>query len=263
MTTVRTALSRTEPADPGPAGTRGPGHRRRRHSENIPGYAFLSPWLLGLLAITAVPMLLSLYLSFTDYDVLTPLSEANWVGWDNYRQMFTTDPTYWPPAHRELVLTLDDVLLGEERPVRVTILEEIPVDCEGHRQVGARPYRKVDVRLLGERRGARVDHDEREHKVDPPHPARRRPPLPRAGRAGIHAQQRRGEPAALGRHLGSIEAGASVAVASRHLAHGAKVHSVVRKRDVVTSGVGAREPAQNESPELALHPLQLRGQRGL
>jgi multiple sugar transport system permease protein len=56
---------------------------------------FLSPWLLGLFAITAVPMLLSLYLSFTDYDVLTPLSEANWVGWANYERMFTADPSYW------------------------------------------------------------------------------------------------------------------------------------------------------------------------
>ncbi|MEU4217754.1 sugar ABC transporter permease [Actinoplanes sp. NPDC026623] len=61
----------------------------------MPGYVFLSPWLLGLFAITAVPMLLSLYLSFTDYDVLTPLSEANWVGWANYERMFTADPSYW------------------------------------------------------------------------------------------------------------------------------------------------------------------------
>jgi multiple sugar transport system permease protein len=47
------------------------------------------------MAITAVPMLLSLYLSFTDYDVLTPLSEVQWVGWANYKRMFTADPSYW------------------------------------------------------------------------------------------------------------------------------------------------------------------------
>jgi multiple sugar transport system permease protein len=56
---------------------------------------FLSPWLLGLMAITAIPMLLSLYLSFTNYDVLTPLSQVQWVGWANYRRMFTSDPSYW------------------------------------------------------------------------------------------------------------------------------------------------------------------------
>ncbi|MFI5938248.1 carbohydrate ABC transporter permease [Actinoplanes sp. NPDC051494] len=72
---------------------RAPGRTRRR--ENLPGYLFLSPWLIGLMAITAIPMLLSLYLSFTDYDVLVPLSEANWVGWDNYERMFTADDSFW------------------------------------------------------------------------------------------------------------------------------------------------------------------------
>jgi multiple sugar transport system permease protein len=95
VTTVRPAQGRIQPERPRPADRQGPGRRRRKHSENLPGYVFLAPWLVGLMMITAVPMLLSLYLSFTDYDVLTPLSEVNWVGWDNYRHMFTADPTYW------------------------------------------------------------------------------------------------------------------------------------------------------------------------
>jgi multiple sugar transport system permease protein len=93
VTTLRPAASRIEPALAGPATRQGP--RRRRHSENLPGYVFLAPWLVGLMAVTAVPMLLSLYLSFTDYDVLTPLSEVNWVGWANYERMFTADQSYW------------------------------------------------------------------------------------------------------------------------------------------------------------------------
>jgi multiple sugar transport system permease protein len=63
--------------------------------QNLAGYVFLSPWLLGLMVITAAPMLLSLGLSFTNYDVLSPLSEVEWVGGDNYRRMFTDDPSYW------------------------------------------------------------------------------------------------------------------------------------------------------------------------
>jgi multiple sugar transport system permease protein len=47
------------------------------------------------MAITAIPMLLSLYLSFTNYDVLSPLSEVQWVGWANYERMFTADTSYW------------------------------------------------------------------------------------------------------------------------------------------------------------------------
>jgi multiple sugar transport system permease protein len=56
---------------------------------------FLSPWLLGLMGITAVPILLSLYLSFTNYDIFTPISEVEWVGLDNYQRMFSNDPTFW------------------------------------------------------------------------------------------------------------------------------------------------------------------------
>ena len=122
MTTVRTAQSRLEPAGPGPADQQGPGHRRRKHTENLPGYVFLSPWLLGLLAITAVPMLLSLYLSFTDYDVLTPLGEANWVGWDNYRQMFTADPTYWHAVQVTLTFALVAVPLKLAAALGVALL---------------------------------------------------------------------------------------------------------------------------------------------
>jgi len=87
------AKSRPAPSRRVPAKRRGPGAGRQR--EGIAGYVFLSPWLLGLMGITAIPMLVSLYLSFTDYDVLTPLSEVQWVGWTNYRQMFTADPSYW------------------------------------------------------------------------------------------------------------------------------------------------------------------------
>lgn len=45
---------------------------------------FLAPWFAGLLVITAGPLLASLYLSFTDYDLL---SDANWIGLSNYQEM--------------------------------------------------------------------------------------------------------------------------------------------------------------------------------
>jgi multiple sugar transport system permease protein len=61
----------------------------------VAGYVFLSPWLLGLMLITAVPMLFSLYLSFTNYDVLSSWSDVRWVGLANYRRALSGDPTYW------------------------------------------------------------------------------------------------------------------------------------------------------------------------
>jgi multiple sugar transport system permease protein len=64
--------------------------KRRKRAETFAGYAFLSPWLFGFLALTAGPMLASLYLSFTDYNLFSP---PEWIGWDNYR-MLLDDPRF-------------------------------------------------------------------------------------------------------------------------------------------------------------------------
>ncbi|HZM83285.1 MAG TPA: sugar ABC transporter permease [Candidatus Limnocylindrales bacterium] len=54
-------------------------------------YLFLSPWVLGVLLLTLGPMAASLYLSFTDYDLF---STPNWVGLQNYRNLFTDDERF-------------------------------------------------------------------------------------------------------------------------------------------------------------------------
>jgi multiple sugar transport system permease protein len=58
---------------------------------HAPGYLFLLPWLIGFLGLTIGPILTSLYLSFTDFDLLTA---PDWVGTDNYVRMFTNDPKF-------------------------------------------------------------------------------------------------------------------------------------------------------------------------
>ncbi|WP_417669778.1 carbohydrate ABC transporter permease [Roseibium sp.] len=55
------------------------------------GLAYLAPYILGLLAFTALPFLASLYLSFTDYDLL---STPEWTGLENYIDLFTRDRTF-------------------------------------------------------------------------------------------------------------------------------------------------------------------------
>ena len=53
-----------------------------------PGYLFLTPWLIGFFGLTLGPTIASLYLSFTDYDLLTP---ARWAGLKNYEYAFFQD----------------------------------------------------------------------------------------------------------------------------------------------------------------------------
>src|ERR1700754_5153164 len=53
-----------------------------RHKHNRAALFFLAPWLLGLVLITLIPMVVSLYLSFTDFNLIR--SGTEWVGLDNY-----------------------------------------------------------------------------------------------------------------------------------------------------------------------------------
>lgn len=55
------------------------------------GLAFLSPWLLGFLVFTLVPVLLSLYYSLCDYSLL---QKPYFTGLDNYRSLMA-DPVFW------------------------------------------------------------------------------------------------------------------------------------------------------------------------
>jgi multiple sugar transport system permease protein len=71
------------------------GSGRGVRREGRAGYVFLSPWLLGFGAFTLLPMLGSLLLSFTDYDILSDWSELHFIGFDNYVRMFTADPAFW------------------------------------------------------------------------------------------------------------------------------------------------------------------------
>lgn len=69
------SLRKTKGLDRGPA---------QRHDGKWALF-FLGPWFLGLAVIVAGPLLASLYLSFTDYDLL---SDANFIGIENYLDMW-------------------------------------------------------------------------------------------------------------------------------------------------------------------------------
>ena len=60
--------------------------------EAVAGYLFIMPFIIGFLAFSAVPILISLYLSFTEYDVL---GSPKFIGLQNYIRMFTADPKVW------------------------------------------------------------------------------------------------------------------------------------------------------------------------
>ncbi len=66
--------------------------RSRREIDNVAGYLFIAPWLIGFFSFTLIPMLASLYFAFTDYDIFT---SPRWIGLGNFQTMFFEDARYW------------------------------------------------------------------------------------------------------------------------------------------------------------------------
>jgi multiple sugar transport system permease protein len=65
--------------------------RRKRPKYQWEAYLFLLPWFAGIVILTSGPMLASLYLSFTHYDMFSP---PDWIGLQNYIDLFFNDPRY-------------------------------------------------------------------------------------------------------------------------------------------------------------------------
>lgn len=64
----------SSPADP----------RCRERRDTLAGWLWVSPWVVGFLVFLLVPVLMSLYFSFTDYPLLEP---PLWTGASNYARM--------------------------------------------------------------------------------------------------------------------------------------------------------------------------------
>lgn len=66
---------------------------RRRRRDALLGYLYISPAIIGLVLLVGYPMVSSLYHSFTAWNGLTA---AHRIGFQNYVQLFTKDPEFWP-----------------------------------------------------------------------------------------------------------------------------------------------------------------------
>ena len=81
----------------------------RKRRENLYGYLFLTPWLIGFIGLFLGPGLASLFLSLTRFDVI---SDPQYIGFENYIRMFTDDDLFWPSLGRTFYYSLVAVPLG-------------------------------------------------------------------------------------------------------------------------------------------------------
>lgn len=61
-----------------------------RHQARM-GYFFITPTIFLFVIFTVIPVIMALYLSFTNYDIV---SKNDWVGLVNYKRL-VDDPTFW------------------------------------------------------------------------------------------------------------------------------------------------------------------------
>lgn len=80
-----------------------------RHEERC-FYLFISPWLLNFVVLTLLSMAVSLYWSFTDYDMLT---SPRWIGIGNYTSAFVGDDSrlFWQAIKVTFTYTFSSVPL--------------------------------------------------------------------------------------------------------------------------------------------------------
>jgi len=125
MTTSAPTLQKmTRPSDTSLESRTGPVRPRRpRPRSQRSAYLFLSPWILGALLLTIGPMVASLYLSFTDYNLF---ESPHWVGLDNYRRLFTEDAHFWASVRVTLRYVLISVPLQLAIALAVAVLLNRP-----------------------------------------------------------------------------------------------------------------------------------------
>lgn len=83
--------------------------RSRRRLPDRVGYLFILPGILGLLLFSLGPLGAALYLSMTDYDIV---STPQWVGFDNYIRAFSADEQFWPSLQRTFYYVMLEVPIG-------------------------------------------------------------------------------------------------------------------------------------------------------
>lgn len=82
-------------------------------------YLAISPWLVGLLGFTGAPLVASLLVSFTEWDILT---SPTWVGLANYRTLLTADPRFRIALLNTVLYTVGSVTILTVAPLLVALL---------------------------------------------------------------------------------------------------------------------------------------------
>jgi len=90
-----------------------------RFRQALIGFVFVLPWITGFCILTLFPLIASILLSFTRYDIV---SKPVWVGLANYRELLLSDPVFWNSLKVTIKYALVAVPLGIMTGVGLALL---------------------------------------------------------------------------------------------------------------------------------------------
>ena len=89
------------------------------NKELMPFWVMVAPAVVGFVLFVVGPMLFSLYLSFTKYDIIHP---PQFTGLSNYHYLLTEEPSFWTSLKVTLIYTLSYVPLNLAVSLAIAIL---------------------------------------------------------------------------------------------------------------------------------------------
>jgi len=99
------------------------GMTRAERKRLLTGLLFISPWIVGFVCFGIYPIVMALYYSFCDYDVMR---DAVWVGPLNYQDM-VTDDVFWKAIWNTLIYAGFSVPLGLMLALVLAVLLNRPI----------------------------------------------------------------------------------------------------------------------------------------
>ncbi|MEY4299222.1 MAG: hypothetical protein RIR25_458, partial [Verrucomicrobiota bacterium] len=100
---------------------------RGEKRELTAGLLFISPWLVGFLALSVYPILASCWFSLCDYSVL---ADPVYIGTENYRELWH-DEVFWHALRNTLVFAAVSIPLGTALAIGLAVLLNQPVPGRG------------------------------------------------------------------------------------------------------------------------------------
>ncbi|BBI31731.1 sugar ABC transporter permease [Cohnella abietis] len=67
---------------------------QRKWNRRTAAFVFLLPAVLGLIAFQLLPMISSIFISFSDWDLLSKWTQIHFIGWTNYVEVFSNEKSY-------------------------------------------------------------------------------------------------------------------------------------------------------------------------